>query len=121
MKYQRCCPSDPDSKQVWEDELYSDSVYIENINIYELSKVFSALNNQSRLKIIILLSKRDYCVCELVQILKEKHNLVSYNLNILKENQLVNSYYRSKDKYYKLDEKGIKLMHCLNHNLISEL
>ena len=94
---------------------------MENINIYEVSQIFKVLNNHSRLKIAILLSKKDYCVCELVQILKEKHNSVSYNLSILKEHQLVDSYYRSKDKYYKLDEKGTKLLRCLKHNLISEL
>ena len=121
MEYQRCCPTDPDSKQAWEEELHKDSIYLENINIYEVSQIFKVLNNHSRLKIAILLSKKDYCVCELVQILKEKHNSVSYNLSILKEHQLVDSYYRSKDKYYKLDEKGTKLLRCLKHNLISEI
>ncbi|MGB9979731.1 ArsR/SmtB family transcription factor [Methanobacterium sp.] len=121
MEYQRCCPIDPDSKQAWEKELYEDWSYLENINIHEVSQIFKVLNNHSRLKIAILLSKRDYCVCELVKILKEKNNSVSYNLNVLKEYQLVDSYYRSKDKYYKLDEKGIKLIRCLKHNLICEL
>lgn len=121
MEYQRCCPTDPDTKKAWEDGLYKDWNYLENINIFEASQILKVLSNSSRLKIAILLSKRDYCVCELVQLLKEKHNSVSYNLNILKEQQLVYSYYRSKDKYYKLDEKGIKLIRCLKHNLIYNL
>ncbi len=117
MENHRCCPTDLDLRKDWENELRKDSDSLKNANIDETAVLFKVMSNPSRLKMVMLLSKRDYCVCELVNILDEKQNLISYNLGILKKHQLIESYYKSKDKYYKLNERAIGIIRCLKQNL----
>ena len=84
---------------VWEKELQKEVNYLKNIDIDDLSKIFKVLSHPLRLKIVLLLLRGDHCVCELVSVLKEKQNLISYNLGILEENDMIGSHYRSKFKY----------------------
>ena len=119
MKDDRCCPVDPDTKIGWEANLRKDINYLKKVNINETNELLKVLSNPTRLKIILLLLKGDYCVCELVHILKEKQNLISYNLSILKKQHIVDSYNRSKDKYYKLNLNGeaMPLINYIEENL----
>lgn len=50
----------------------------------ELTKIFFALSDKNRLRILILLSKKSLCVCELQAILKIAVSTVSKHLSILK-------------------------------------
>lgn len=122
MKNDRCCPIDLEMKISWERNLDKDIDSLENVNINETGELLKVLSNPIRLKMVVLLLKRDYCVCELVYILKEKQNLISYNLGILKRNQIVDSYNRSKDKYYKLnlDGNAMGLINYIQENLIGD-
>ena len=121
MKDDRCCPIDPEMKDIWENDLQKDLESLKNSNINETAELLKILSNPTRLKMIMLLTKGDYCVCELVLILKEKQNLISYNLGILKKHQIVESYNRSKDKYYKLNLEGnaMPLIDYIKENLIT--
>jgi ArsR family transcriptional regulator len=121
MKNDRCCPIDPDMKIIWETELQKDLDSLKNTNINEIVELLKILSNPTRLQIIMLLFRRDYCVCELVSILKEKQNLISYNLSILKKHEIVESYNRSKDKYYKLnlDGNAMPLIEYIKKSLIT--
>jgi DNA-binding transcriptional ArsR family regulator len=122
MKDDRCCPIDPDTKIIWETDLRKDVEYLENLNITETTELLKVLSNPTRLKMVMLLLKGDYCVCELVNILNEKQNLISYNLSILKKHYIVDSYNRSKDKYYKLNVNGdaMPLINFIKENLITD-
>ncbi|MCX7736913.1 MAG: metalloregulator ArsR/SmtB family transcription factor [Candidatus Kapabacteria bacterium] len=51
----------------------------------ELTKIYSALSDKNRLRILILLSRKSLCVCELQAILKISVSTVSKHLSILKE------------------------------------
>jgi ArsR family transcriptional regulator len=121
MKYDRCCPIDPEMKDTWKNDLQKDLESLKNANINEIAELLKVISNPTRLKMIMLLTKGDYCVCELVIILKEKQNLISYNLGILKKHQIVESYNRSKDKYYKLNLDGpaIPIIKYIKENLIT--
>ncbi len=121
MKNNRCCPTDLDMKMAWESELQKDLISLKNANIGDIATLFKILSNPIRLQIVILLLKRDYCVCELVLLLKEKQNLISYNLGILKKHQIIDSYNRSKDKYYKLNLEGdaIDVIKYVKENLLT--
>ena len=120
MKDDRCCPIDPEIKDTWENGLQKDLESL-NANISETAELLKILSNPTRLKMIMLLTKGDYCVCELVLILKEKQNLISYNLGILKKHQIVESYNRSRDKYYKLNLEGhaTPIIEYIKENLIT--
>lgn len=120
MKNDRCCPIDPETKINWESDLNKDIEALKNPDISETAELLKVVSNHTRLKIVMLLLKGDYCVCELVYILNEKQNLISYNLGILKKHRIVDSYNRSKDKYYKLNLNGdaMPLINFIKENLI---
>jgi ArsR family transcriptional regulator len=121
MRNDRCCPIDSDMRVIWENELQKDFDSLKNSNIGEVAELLKLLSNPTRLRIVMLLFKRDYCVCELVAVLKEKQNLISYNLGILKKQDIIASYKNSKDKYYKLNLNGtaIPLVTYIKENFIT--
>ena len=51
----------------------------------EIIKVFKALSDPTRLRIILLLLGKDLCVCELTFILKMSQSRVSHQLRILRD------------------------------------
>lgn len=57
----------------------------------EILKLFSALSDETRLRIYLLLSKEELCVCELVNILDMEQSRISHSLRILKEAGLVDN------------------------------
>ena len=120
MRNDRCCPLDSDMKLTWKTGLKEDLIALKNANIIETAELLKVLSNPIRLKMIILLLKGDYCVCELVLILKEKHNLISYNLGILKKQGIIDSYNQSGDKYYKINSNGnaIPLINFIKENYV---
>lgn len=61
-----------------------------NKNLVRKSKIFHALSEPVRLKILNALAIRPLCVCILTEITKMKYSKLSYHLSILKENDLVN-------------------------------
>jgi len=52
-------------------------------------KIFKALSDSTRLRIIMLLLKKELCVCELTFILKMEQSRISHQLRILKDVDLV--------------------------------
>lgn len=54
-------------------------------------KIFSALSDETRLRIYLLLTKGELCVCELVNILNIEQSRISHSLRVLKEAGLVNN------------------------------
>lgn len=73
----------------------------------ELAKVFKALSEPMRLRIIKMLEKESMCVCELTSVLKIQQSSVSHHLKILKDAGLVDyersgqwiDYKLSKERY----------------------
>jgi len=50
-----------------------------------LAKVFKALSDPTRLRIVRLLLERDLCVCELMFILRMEQSRVSHHVRVLRE------------------------------------
>jgi ArsR family transcriptional regulator len=55
----------------------------------EIIKVFKALSDPTRLRIVRLLLERDLCVCELMYILNMEQSRISHQLRILRDADLV--------------------------------
>ena len=115
MQQRRCCPADCAVKSDWEKELQTEIAVFQTNKFREANTVLKVLGNPSRLKIMMMLSNRDHCVCELIYVLKEKQNLVSYNLGILKKHRMIESYNRSKHKYYKLNDNAIDIIRLIKN------
>ena len=103
-KHVRCCPSDCAVKSDWEQELRQEKELFENVQFKKTSELFRLLSHPLRFKIILMLLNRNHGVCEFWYVFEEPQNLISYNLKKLKNGGLIESYYRSKHKIYKLQE-----------------
>jgi ArsR family transcriptional regulator len=57
--------------------------------IKKLEKVFKALGDRNRLRIVNMLAHKPLCVCEITYILQVSQSTVSGHLRVLKEAQLV--------------------------------
>ena len=114
----RCCPADCAVRSDWEKELQAEINYINKASFREANDLLKVLSHPMRLQILLMLLNRDHCVCEIIYVLKGKQNLISYNLGILKEAGLIDSYYRSKHKIYKLNDNAVNIVRLLKANLI---
>jgi ArsR family transcriptional regulator len=72
----------------------------------ELMKVFKALSDDTRIRLLKLLSERELCVCELMQVLEMTQSRVSRNLGVLKEAGLVKDRRDGTWAFYSLDRKS---------------
>jgi len=102
MATARCCPADCALRADWEDELADEAASLATERVGELGRYMKLLSHPVRLRILLLLLKRDHCVCEFIYMFAEPQSLVSYNLGVLKKSGLVDSYYRSKHRIYRI-------------------
>ena len=110
MATARCCPADCALRSDWEEELRSEKEMLSRKPVSECQQIFKLLGHPLRLNIILMLLKRDHCVCEFYYVFEEPQSLISYNLKKLKEGGLVESYYRSNHKIYKLNETMVRVI-----------
>ncbi len=110
----KCCPKDKTIKKEWTDRLESESNNISNDRVNEISNFCHVFSHPLRLKIALLLDKGDLCVCEIVSILKERQNLVSHHISIMKKYGVVSSYNQSKYKYYMIEGDAADFLSALS-------
>ena len=72
----------------------------------DLVKVFKALSDETRIRLLKLLQQRELCVCELMQALNMTQSRVSRNLGILKDAGLVKDRRDGLWVHYSLNEKS---------------
>jgi len=101
MATARCCPADCALRSDWEDELLTEKEMLGGDSVTELLNYMKLLGHPLRLNIVLMLLKRDHCVCEFWYVFKEPRNLISYNLKKLRDGGIIESYYRSNHKIYK--------------------
>jgi ArsR family transcriptional regulator len=102
MATARCCPADCALRSDWEDELRSEKQMLSGDSVTELLSYMKLLGHPLRLNIVLMLLKRDHCVCEFWHVFEEPQNLISYNLKKLRDGGIIESYYRSNHKIYKV-------------------
>jgi ArsR family transcriptional regulator, lead/cadmium/zinc/bismuth-responsive transcriptional repressor len=74
------------------------------LDIAGLSELFKALSDETRVKILFLVSQRDLCVCDLAFILEMSLPAISHHLRFLKTLRLVRSRKEGKNVFYSLDD-----------------
>jgi DNA-binding transcriptional ArsR family regulator len=104
MATARCCPADCALRTDWEDELAREKASLANPRVDELHRIIKLLAHPLRLRILLMLLSRDHCVCEFFHVFQEPQNLISYNLKKLRDGGLVESYYRSNHKIYRISD-----------------
>jgi len=71
-------------------------------------KIFKALCNETRLKIVEFLLTGEKCVCEIVPFTKRKQSTVSIQLAKLESFGIVASRRRGKSVYYRIKNEKVK-------------
>ncbi len=109
----KCCPKDKIIKKEWIERLEHESDNISNDEVAKISNFSYVFSHPLRVKIAFLLNKGDLCVCEIVSILKEKQNLVSHHISIMKKYGVISSYNQSKYKYYTIDNAAADFLRAV--------
>ena len=69
-----------------------------------ISEIFKVLSDETRTKIIYLLSRSELCVCDLADILQMSLPAVSHHLRLLRTMRLVTYRREGKQAFYSLDD-----------------
>jgi len=85
-----------------------DQQYCQSID--QLAELLRVISEPNRLKIICLLARQEYCVCEIFGELDLAQNLVSHHLAVLREADLVSTRKAGKSVYYQLNQERIRLI-----------
>ncbi|MCG0276376.1 MAG: metalloregulator ArsR/SmtB family transcription factor [Thermosediminibacteraceae bacterium] len=76
-------------------------------NTVGLAELFKVLADETRLKIVYLLSKEELCVCDIAAILGLAVSNVSHHLRVLRVAHLVKFRRDGKQVYYSLDDDHV--------------
>jgi len=76
--------------------------------IVNLAETFKVLSDQTRLKIVLALSKQELCVLDIAAVLGVTESAVSHQLRLLKTLRLVKQRKDGKMVFYSLDDDHIE-------------
>jgi ArsR family transcriptional regulator, lead/cadmium/zinc/bismuth-responsive transcriptional repressor len=77
------------------------------LDVVGLSELYKVLADETRVKILYLLSKQELCVCDLAFLLDTTLPAVSHHLRLLKALRLVASRRDGKMVFYRLDDDHV--------------
>ncbi len=77
------------------------------MDVSGLSELFRALSDETRTKILYLLSQQELCVCDLAHLLEITLPAVSHHLRLLKTMRLVRSRRDGKQVFYSLNDDHV--------------
>jgi ArsR family transcriptional regulator len=76
--------------------------------VTDLSELFRALGDPTRLKIVLALSVRELCVADLAETIGMSESAVSHQLRLLKTLRLIRPRKAGKQVYYVLEDEHVK-------------
>jgi DNA-binding transcriptional ArsR family regulator len=76
--------------------------------IASLAETFKVLSDQTRLKIVLALSKQELCVIDIAAVLGITESAVSHQMRLLKTLRLVKQRKSGKMVFYSLDDEHIE-------------
>src|SRR4030067_2538812 len=75
--------------------------------VQELSGIFKALSDETRLKLLKIFEKGEICVCDLVSVLNVSQPKISFHLNVLKEAGLIKDRKQGKWVHYSINDSDM--------------
>lgn len=91
-------PSSPEGQAALREKL---------VEVAGLSEIFKVLGDETRTRIVYLLSLQEICVCDLAAIMEMSLPAVSHHLRLLKLMRLVKYRREGKNVYYSLDDHHV--------------
>ncbi len=95
------CPAEDASKYVSELKQLADEV-ADRVSVAKQSRIFKALSEETRLRILKLLAVREMCVCEIMVAMDLTQPTASHHLNILQNAGLVKDRKEGKWVFYSI-------------------
>ncbi|MFZ7103173.1 MAG: ArsR/SmtB family transcription factor [Peptococcaceae bacterium] len=80
---------------------------LEEEAVQNLSAIFKAFGDPTRLKILHCLKQAEMCVCDISVILEMSQSAISHQLRVLRNLRLVKHRKEGKNVYYSLDDEHI--------------
>jgi len=77
------------------------------MDVAGLSELFKVLGDETRTRILYLLSLQELCVCDIADVLEMSLPAVSHHLRLLRAHRLVKYRREGKQVYYSLDDDHI--------------
>ena len=77
------------------------------LEVAGISELFKALSDETRTRIIYLLSRQELCVCDIADILRMSLPAVSHHLRLLRTMRLVKYRRDGKQAFYSLDDEHV--------------
>ncbi len=75
------------------------------VHMKNVAKIMKLLSDPARIRILMLLERRELCVCQIMGVLGISQSLVSRNLNLLRSAGLLEERREGKMVFYSLGEK----------------
>ncbi len=83
---------------------------------------FKILADETRLKIILMLSRRDMCVCEIMDELGMSQPAVSHHLRLLRKSGILNDDKDGRWVFYSINQKAFAQgLACVNKDLFDQI
>ncbi|MDD1685141.1 MAG: metalloregulator ArsR/SmtB family transcription factor [Methanoregula sp.] len=79
------------------------------------SRIHQALSDPLRLTILYIIRDQPLCVCVINRFMRLSGSKLSYHLNILKENGLIEGEYNGNWIIYSITDRGRRLLQCTEH------
>jgi len=76
-------------------------------DINQMADIFKALNDPSRLKIVLALLNQEHCVCDIAVICSQTDSAISHQLRILRTLKIVKNRREGKIIYYSLNDDHV--------------
>ncbi|MDP2790541.1 MAG: metalloregulator ArsR/SmtB family transcription factor [Rectinemataceae bacterium] len=92
------------------------------LDVAGLSELFKAMADESRVKILYLLSQQELCVCDLAFLLDTNLPAISHHLRLLRNLNLVRSRREGKQVFYSLsDDHVLELVQVARNHYVERL
>ncbi len=88
--------------------------------IDKISKLYKAISDPTRIKILFALKSHELCVCDISVILNMSQSLISHQLKILKDEDLVRIRKDGKTRFYRLADNHVHTLFTQAIEHISE-
>ena len=97
------------NRNICVEEMLKVSVLTEEDHIVseKMSKLYKVLSEPKRVKIVLALSKGELCVHQLIKLVGAEQSLVSHQLKILRDANLVKTEKRGNEVVYSLSDRHV--------------
>lgn len=78
--------------------------------LFDLAELYKILGDHTRIRILMVLSRHEMCVCDIATLLSMTQSAISHQLRLLKQARLIKFRREGKTIFYSLADDHVKLL-----------